>query len=146
MRKNMKNIILASISVVIAVFIVTLLLSLIDSIGRDYSSIIISFVVSGIASVVAAIVTLIWAIPMHFILAKYHRIHLGWYLLLAVVPSFVFVYGFKPFGNDSAATLVMQTVVCSLVGSIGALVFWYVVVYKQRITKSSSKDAASGAA
>jgi len=128
----MKIILRVSITVVGLVFFVTLLFGLADSIGKHFpSSLYISLLIAGVASLVAIFVTCLWAIPMHLILNKFNRRSYFWYLILAIVPSFFFIYVFRPFGKDSARDLVIQAMSCSVIGSIGAFVFWYIVVYKQ---------------
>ena len=92
------------------------------------------------------VVVVVWAFPLHYVLKKYARQELHWYLLASAVPSLIFVYGFKPFGLDSSVDLAKQAFFCSVCGLIGAAAFWYVAVYRTRITRRSSKDAASGAA
>jgi len=125
----MKNILRASVAVVVVAFTVTLIICLIDSIGSDYSPL-LSFVIAGVAAVVAAVVTLVWAVPLHLILQKYKQEKLSWYLFLAVVPSVIFIYGFKPFGEDTTSDLAKQAAFCALVGSLGAFIFWYIAVRK----------------
>jgi len=113
----------------------TFLVSVVDSIGTDYSDIIISLLIAGVAALVSMVVLVIWALPLHYVLKKLERQALHWYLLAAVVPSVLFIYGFKPFGQDSSIDLMIQAVFCSLCGLIGAAVFWYMTVFRLRITR-----------
>lgn len=135
MSEDVKRIIFASIAVVFSSFLVTLLLCLPDHFAQDVYSFSMVFLIASVASLIALVVTVIWAIPMHCILSKYKFESCGWYLLLAVISSCVFIFLFKPFGHDKASDLIIQTILCSFVGSVGAFLFWYIVVYKQRIKR-----------
>lgn len=132
----MKHLSVASVLVVVIAFVVTFVVTAIDSIGSDYD-IRISLVIAGVAALVAAIVVIFWVIPVHLILKFFNRSNLAWYILAAIVPGFAFVYALKPFGNDSNTTLLAQTLFCSFVGAIGATTFWYIAVFKLRITRRS---------
>lgn len=131
----MKRILFASTVVVVVSFLVTLILCLPEYINKNAYPLSMAFFIAGVASMVALVVTVIWAIPMHLILWKYNYDSYAWYLMLAIIPSLIFIYVFKPFGNDTATDLAMQAAICSFVGSVGASLFWYVIVYKQRITR-----------
>ncbi|WP_127560362.1 hypothetical protein [Saccharospirillum alexandrii] len=137
----MKHLSMASAVTVLLVFTVVFLVSVIDSVGSDYSDFRISLVIAGVASLVACIVVIVWAIPVHFTLRQLKHQSLVWYLLAALIPGFTFIYAFKPFGQDSDIDLLQQALFCSFSGCIGAASFWYIAVYRQRITSHSSKDA-----
>ena len=139
----MKHLSVASLLVIVTAFVVTFVVTAIDSIGSDYSDIRISLLIAGVAALVAAITVIFWAIPVHLILKFFNRSNLAWYILTAIVPSFFFVYALKPFGHDSNTTLLSQALFCSLVGVIGATTFWYIAVFKLRITRRSSTVTAS---
>ena len=141
----MKSLSLACLCTVLTVFVVTFVVSAVDSIGTAYSGINISLLTASVAAIVAIVVVIAWALPLHYVLKKLERQEFYWYLLAAVVPSVIFIYGFKPFGQDSSIDLMKQTLFCSICGLIGAAVFWYVAVYRTRITKRSSKDALTRA-
>ena len=115
----------------------TFVVSAVYSIGTAYSGITISLLTASVAAIVAIVVVLAWALPLHYVLKKLERQEFHWYLLAALVPSVIFIYGFKPFGQDSSVDLMQQTLFCSICGLIGAAVFWYVAVYRTRITKRS---------
>ena len=104
---------------------------LVDSIGTSYSGLGIPFFIASIAAVVAIIVVIVWAIPMHFLLRHFEKSNITWYLLCAIIPAFIFVYGFKPFGNDMNADLLSQAFLCAVFGCLSALPFWYVAVYRE---------------
>lgn len=55
-----------------------------------------------------------------------------WYVVAAIIPSFTFIYWLKPFGNDEQIELLGQAMFCSLAGGIGAVAFWYIVVYRMK--------------
>jgi len=126
----MKNILLASASVVLVVFIFTFLATVTSSTGYQIG---VSFVISGVSAVVALIVVIFWAIPIHLIFKKLNIFKPAWYVVSAIIPSFVFIYAFKPFGNDTSSDLLIQALFCSLAGGLGALSFWYLAVYRLKI-------------
>ena len=127
----MKNLFIASALNVLIVFIVTFLVITIDSIGNDMGHIVISLTISALAAAVAFVVLLFWAIPLHLILKRLNYSNPIWYILLALIPSFMFIYAFKPFGIDSNIDLLQQALFCSFVGSLSAIIFWYFAVYKE---------------
>ena len=133
----MKQLSMASGTVVLTVFVVTFVVAAIDSIGGDYPSG-ISLMIASVAAIVALIVVVVWAIPIHLLLQKYNRSNLAWYIFSAVIPSFAFIYIFKPFGHDTNIYLLGQALFCSFSGGLGAVAFWYIVVYRQRITNVSN--------
>lgn len=126
---------IASGAAVLMVFVSTFLVTYIDSIGSNHSSFGLSFFIASIAACVAIIVIAVWAIPMYFLLNRFKKFNAVWYLLCAIIPAFVFVYGFKPFGNDTSLELLVQALLCALFGCLSALLFWYIAVYRQRILK-----------
>jgi len=130
----MKSLSIASLCTALTVFVVTFVVSAVDSIGTAYSGITISLLTASVAAIVAMVVVVAWALPLHYVLKKLERQALHWYLLASVVPSLIFVYGFKPFGNDSSVDLAKQALFCSVCGLIGAAVFWYMAVFRLRIT------------
>jgi ABC-type glycerol-3-phosphate transport system permease component len=132
-KSNMKRLFIASVAVVIIVFAVTFFVCVIGSWGRDFPSILISLVIASFAAIVALIVVVAWAIPVHLLLQKFGYSNITWYIVAAIVPSFAFIYGLKPFGNDKPIDLFMQASFCSLAGSLGSVAFWYILVYRQRI-------------
>ena len=56
---------------------------------------------------------------------------LGIPFFIAIIPAFIFVYVFKPFGNDMNADLLSQAFLCAVFGCLSALPFWYVAVYRE---------------
>ena len=139
----MKNLAIASVIVVLIVFTATFTVTFIDALGTDYSNILLPLFISSIAAIVALVVVLIWAIPVHLLLKRINQERVAWYILAAVVPSFFYIYVFKPFGNDLQIHLLLQALFCSFVGSLGAVAFWYIVVYRQRITRRLNRTAAT---
>jgi ABC-type spermidine/putrescine transport system permease subunit II len=134
----MKSLSVASLCTIFTVFVMTFLVSAVGSVGTDYSDIRISLLIAWVAAIVSMVVLVIWALPLHYVLKKLERQALHWYLLAAVVPSVIFIYGFKPFGQDSSVDLMKQALFCIGCGFIGAAVFWYMAVFRLRITKRSS--------
>lgn len=99
---------------------------------------ILSLLFSGVytfaAAIVATIVVVVWAIPVHLLLTCINLQRLIWYIVAAVIASFVFAYLFKPFGNTH---VLRQALVFSAFGSLGAATFWYWAVYCPRMGKGS---------
>ena len=119
----------------LTVFVVTFVVAAIDSIGSDYPAG-ISLMIAFVAAVVALIIMIVWAIPVHMLLQKYNQSNVAWYILAAVIPSFAFIYIFKPFGHDTNLDMLKQALFCSFAGGLGAIGFWFITVYRQRITRS----------
>ncbi len=134
----MKSLSVASLCTILAVFLTTFLVTAVDSIGTDYPGITLSLLTASVAAIVAIVVIVVWTLPLHYVLKKLERQAFHWYMLAAVVPSVIFIYGFKPFGQDSAVVLMKQALFCSVIGLIGAAVFWYMAVFRFRITRRSS--------
>jgi hypothetical protein len=134
----MKSLSVASLCTILTVFITTFLVSAVDSIGTVYSGITLSLLTASVAAIVTMVVLVVWTLPLHYVLKKLERQALHWYLLAAVVPSVISIYGFKPFGQDSSVDLMKQALFCSVFGLIGAAVFWYMAVFRFRITRRSS--------
>ena len=126
----MKHAAIASFCSVLTVFVAVFLVSAASSIGTDNSALGISLFIAGVAALVACVVVLVWALPVHFVLRKFKSQSFFLYLVAAIVPSFVFVYVFKPFGHHPSADLLVQALNCSLVGVLGAASFWYFGVYR----------------
>jgi len=104
----MNRLFISGAAVVLIVFAFTFIMSLIDSIGRDFPTAVISLVIAFFASTVALIVVVVWAIPVHLLLQKYGCSNVLWYIFAAIVPSFTFIYWLKPFGNDKQIDLLGQ--------------------------------------
>jgi hypothetical protein len=133
----MKRLFISIIAVVLIVFAVTFLVFAINSWGHDFPGILISLVIAFFAALVALIVAVVWAIPIHLLLQKLGYSNITWYIVAAIIPSFAFIYGLKPFGNDKPIDLLMQASICSLAGGLSAIAFWYILVYRQRLKNCS---------
>lgn len=134
----MKRLLTSSILVVSTVFVVTFFVTLVDALGSNYPIILISLLIASTAAIVALFVVAVWAIPIHLLLQKLGYSNIAWYIVAAIIPSFAFIYGLTPFGNDKPIDLFMQASFCSLAGGLGAVAFWYILVYRQRITNCST--------
>lgn len=132
----MKNILVASASVLGTVFILVFLAAGIDSIGSDFSDIRITALIAGVATLIALVALAIWAIPLHLLLSRIGKTKLIWYLLPSLLPGFIFVYWFKPFGRDLDLHLLSQAAFCSFIGAAAGMVFWYFAVVKPQRTSS----------
>ncbi|MBU6955056.1 hypothetical protein [Hahella sp. HN01] len=126
----MKNTLIASLAMLLTVFLLVFLTAVIDSINNEFSDFRISAVIAGVATLVALVVLVIWAIPGHLLLNKLKKDKLIWYIAPALLPGFVFVYWLKPFGQDAEPSLLIQALFCSFVGAVSAVVFWYFAVYR----------------
>ena len=127
----MKQELIASVIVVGIVFLITFVTTLAGAVGGDYPEFILSAVIGGVAALVAAIVMLVWTLPVHMVFKRYGVSNIVWYVFLAIIPSFVFIFGFKPFGNDTYSDLIGQAFFCSLCGSLGAVAFWFFTVFRR---------------
>ena len=90
----------------------------------DFSLMIMMSLVSAF---IALIVVVFWAVPMHFVLLKYKYTNVTWYLALALIPAVVFIFGFKPFGEDKLEDLLFQLLLVSFIACNTALTFWHVL-------------------
>lgn len=129
----MNRLLIASSTVILITFFVTFFACVIDSREHNFLSILMSFIIASTAAIVALFVVAVWAIPVHLLLQKLGYSNIAWYIVAAIIPSFTFIYGLKPFGNDKPIDLLMQASICSLAGGLGAVAFWYILVYRQRI-------------
>lgn len=131
------------LSVFLLVFVMVCVLELLDThFDAGYQVVYIAFLIAVVAALVALVITLGWAIPLHWLLRRYQLTGLGWYLLLALLPSVAFVYGIKPFGNDSAADLFNQALLCCGCGMVGASAFWFNAVYRQTVVPAMRDSEA----
>lgn len=136
----MKSIFIASLTAVLCVFVISFMVSALETIGTTYTDLGISFLFACVAGLVALIVMLLWAWPVHFVLRRLQRQSLHWYMLMALVPSLLFIYGLKPFGKDAAVDLLKQALFCSFCAVIAAAVFWYLAVYRPALSTKTSKE------
>jgi len=83
------------------------------------------------ASLVAVIFVTIWALPAYVILNKYKKQTIQWYVLAGFVTGPTYVFLTKPFGNDPFLVKITQSLLCGVIGVLGAVVFWWFVVRKQ---------------
>lgn len=130
----MKHIFIASLSTIVMVFLISLLLFLVSFAGGAYSNFLIALSTAFVATVVATVSVILFAIPIHLILSHYQYKNVLWYIFSALICASVFIYGFKPFGNDTPSDLFIQLLICSSIGSIGAVVFWFFAVHRKGIT------------
>ncbi|WP_125931920.1 hypothetical protein [Thiosocius teredinicola] len=69
-----------------------------------------------------------WAIPIHLLLKRRNHTRIVWYALIGIIPGPFFVALAKPFGNDSLKDLAYQSMVFSIIGVLGAAIFWFFAV------------------
>lgn len=130
----MKHILIASLTSIVVVFFISLLLFLVSFAGGAYSGFLLALSAAFVATVVASISIILFAIPIHLVLSHYNYKNVTWYIISALICDSVFIYGFKPFGNDTQSDLFTQLLICSSIGSIGAVVFWFFAVHRKGIT------------
>ena len=106
---NMKPLFIASITTILVVFMVTFIASSLDTASKMH--IVISLAIAGVATLVALFIVVFWAIPVHLLLKRSNQSHLLWYIVAAIVPSFIFIYGFNPFGYDSNIDLFLTSII-----------------------------------
>ncbi|MEX1033220.1 MAG: hypothetical protein WDZ30_07650 [Cellvibrionaceae bacterium] len=126
----------------IAIFfsaLVVFMLTFFLGVAEDYANWQVSAVVAGVAAVVSIIALVCIALPLHYVLARAGKLGLGWYVVPGALIGPGFVLGFKPFGQDPTAGLLMQSLVCGSLGAIGAAIFWFVAVHWPRLTKQSKQ-------
>ena len=73
-------------------------------------------------------VYILWGIPIHVVLRKYRKSSIVWYVIAGFLPGPIFIAFFKPFGNDALQYLFYQSLLCGVIGVIGAALFWYNMV------------------
>ena len=135
MRKgrSLKHLTLATVKTLIVVFVICFILTFVDSYGGDFDHWLITLSISVVTTIVAAIAMLVWGIPTHIYMHRKNLKSWTYYLLSGFVPGIVFVYVFKPFGDEAPYDLFLQAVQCGAIGSFIAVVFW-LSYYKLRIT------------
>lgn len=131
----MKNIVIAIISSALAVSVCTFLLG----VAEQYQNWSASALVAGVAAVVSLISLVFIALPLHYALTRAGKIGIGWYTVPGMLIGPVFVLALKPFGDDPTSWLIVQSLVCGLLGAIGAAIFWFIAVRQPRLTKQSSQ-------
>ncbi|WNC67368.1 hypothetical protein RI845_12660 [Thalassotalea nanhaiensis] len=79
-----------------------------------------------IAALIACIVVTVWAIPVHLVLNKLKKFHIGWYILSALIPCL----GLITLELQSTHPVPALGLPSILFGVPGAAVFWYFSVYR----------------
>jgi len=136
----MKSTFIAILATVFTAFVVTFVVSYIDTPNPVYYDLRVALLISSVAAFISLIITICWSLPIHIYLKKYNKVSFVWYAFIAVIPSLGFVYILKPFGDDSAADLSIQALFCTFVGVVAAAVFWYFAVYQITHNKPFKQD------
>jgi len=131
----MKNLAIAIVSAALSVSVCTFLFG----VAEQYQNWPVSALVAGVAAVVAIIALVFIALPLHYVLTRAGKVGIGWYAVPGMLIGPVFVLALKPFGQDSASGLIVQSLVCALLGAIGAAIFWFIAVRQPRITQQSNQ-------
>ena len=119
---------------VLSVFLLTFLIVIIVEYPRWMMSLFTAYV----ASIVAVVAVVVLALPLHTVLSRLNKTSALWYVLAGAITGPFFVLVFKPFGNDLAKDLVVQTFICGSLGAMSAIVFWFFAVYRHRLTRASN--------
>lgn len=136
----MKSTFVAILATIFTTFLITFIVTYIGTLNSEYYDFKMALLMSSVAAFVSLIVTICWSLPIHLYLKKHNKVSLGWYALIAVIPSLGFIYLLKPFGEDSASDLFTQALFCTSVGVVAAVVFWYFAVYQITHNKQINKD------
>jgi len=129
----MKNLAIAIVSAALAVSVSTFLMG----VAEQYENWQVSALVAGVAALVSIIALAFIALPLHFVLARSGKVDMGWYTVPGMLIGPLFVLGLKPFGQDPASGLVVQSLICSFLGVVGAATFWFFAVRQPRLTRPS---------
>jgi hypothetical protein len=99
-------------------------------ISGDFSELAVgmSLLMTLVATAIGGIGIIVIAIPLHMLLAHKAIDSALPYLLTGFSISFGFVFLFKPFGNDQIQDMLQQGVIVGIIGTICAVVFWYMAV------------------
>ena len=81
--------------------------------------------ISSVATIIASIALLVFGLPLYLTLQHLNKLKMSYYLLGGALPGFIIVFLFKPFGNDTLPTLLLQGAACTISGVFTAGVFWY---------------------
>jgi len=136
----MKSTFVAILATIFAAFFITFIVTYIDTLNSEYFDYRMALLISSVAAFVSFIITTCWSLPLHLYFKKHNKVSFSWYALIAVIPSFGFIYLLKPFGKDSAIDLLTQALFCTFVGVVAAAVFWYYAVYQITHNKPLNRD------
>ena len=130
----MNNTVLAFFASTLVVTFCTALLSL----SGPNASWGLSFLIAQVAAMVSVFALLFITLPLHFILVRFGRVHILWYLLPGLLTGPTFIFGLKPFGDDALSALLSQSLMCAVLGALGAATFWFFAVRRPRLTSHST--------
>ncbi|WNC68958.1 hypothetical protein RI845_02100 [Thalassotalea nanhaiensis] len=95
-----------------------------------------------IAAIISGFVVIVWAIPIHAILSRHNKNHVGWYIALAMIPSF----GLAAIFTSSSHPLLGVTEAlfhAVFIGVPASIVFWYFAAYDNVIADDRSERSAT---
>ena len=129
MKNKITRIIVGSVLAMLSITLIAVLIQWIFGIGDDFQVVTtLALAMAMVAPLVSGVFFLIWGVPIHFVLLKFNRAGVWWYAAAGFLPAIVFVFGFKPMGNDPIMALLYQSAYLGVIGAIGAIVFWFYVI------------------
>ncbi len=67
-------------------------------------------------------------LPVFLLLERFGLRRWSHYVLPSMIPGPLFIFLFKPFGNDPLGYLLQQTAICMALGAVAAATFWWFAV------------------
>jgi len=110
---------------VLSVFILTFFVGIFTKIAHSPAGLNGAFLIASVSSIIAILGLFFWGLPIHLVLKRYGKTNIIWYILAGILPCFVAVFVFYPFGKDEFQTLIMQATMLSIVGALVSSVFWF---------------------
>jgi hypothetical protein len=127
MKNKIIQLIFGSVLTVASITLIAVLLQWLWGIGNDLQ-LATTYTMATVVPIVASFFLLVWGLPTHFLLSKLNKTKARWYSLAGFVPAPIFVFGFKPMGEDPILGLIYQSSYFGLISAIGATIFWFYVV------------------
>ncbi|MFT7356160.1 MAG: hypothetical protein ACI92T_003212 [Pseudoalteromonas distincta] len=109
----------------LVVFVVSFFLGYQTEIAHSPAGLDGALLISSVATIIAAIALLILGLPLYFTLQHLNKSKMSYYLLGGALPGFIILFLFKPLGNDTLPTLLLQGTAFTISGVFTAGVFWY---------------------
>ncbi len=85
----------------------------------NFSALIV-FSIIGAGIVLLAVV--VWGVPIHFLLKRFHKQSIGWYILVGSIPSILIPFDYLMGGYYSS--LITDTLFFTYVGVSASIAFW----------------------
>ncbi len=143
MKHKALRIIVGSFLTVISITLIAVILQWVFGIGNDLQEA-TTYAMAMVAPVISGTSLLFWGLPIYLVLTKFKKTKVWWYMLAGFIPAPVFVFMFKPLGDDPLRDLISQSVYFGVIGAAGAIIFWFYVV-KMLHNKSLNQSGANNA-